>query len=254
MNPIPAVLRVLLLVLAVAAAPFAFGQATERPFTVAPGHFLLEMDALSLTFNKDGGNDYTAIGVATTFITTGVASNVDVQLGAQAFINQKVESGSFTDRRSGIGDLYGRVKWKFFDQGGTAVAIMPYVKVPTNSSGVGNDSVEGGVIVPWSTHLLTGLEVAAMAELEFRRNPADDGYDTFMLATAYAKQPLVGGLSLYGEATMGKSSGGEPFAGTVGVGATLAVNSSIWWDYAMYKGLSHGAADWNHVLRFNFAF
>ena len=93
-----------------------------------------------------------------------------------------------------------------------------------------------------------------MGELEFRRNPADDGYDTFMLATAYAKQPLVGGLSVYGEATMGKSSGGEPFAGTVGVGATLAVTSHIWWDYAMYKGLSRGAADWNHVLRFNFEF
>jgi hypothetical protein len=236
------------------AAAAARAQITEVPQTVSPGHFLLEMDALNLTVNRDGSDRYTALGVATTLVTTGLTANLDVQLGAEVFIDQKIESGSFTDRRSGIGDVYARMKWKFFDQAGTAVALLPYLKVPTNSGGVGNDAVEGGLIVPWSTQLPTGLEVAAMGEVDFKRNPADNGYDTFLYASAFAKQPLVGGFALYGEATVGKSSGGEPFASTLGGGVTFNVTSHLWWDYAVYKGVSNGAADWNHVLRFNFSF
>lgn len=229
-------------------------QITEVPHTVQPGHFLLEMDALSLTLNHDGSDKFTALGVATTLVTTGLTPTVDVQLGAEVFVNQKIESGGFTDRRSGIGDVYARMKWKFFDQAGTAVALLPYLKLPTNSGGVGNDAVEGGLIVPWSTQLPTGFEVAAMGEVDFKRNPADNGYDTFLYASAFAKQPLIGGFGIYGEATVGKSSGGEPFASTLGGGVTFNVTSHLWWDYAIYKGVSRGAADWNHVLRFNFSF
>jgi len=229
-------------------------QVTEVPQTVAPGHFLLKMDLLSLTLDHDAGQDYRALGVGRTLVTTGLTANLDLQLGAEVFVAQKIESGSLTDRRSGIGDVYARVKWKFFDEAGTAVALLPYIKVPTNTGGVGNNAVEGGLIVPWSTHLPTGFEVAAQAEVDFRRNPADNGYDTFLSASAFAKQQLIGGLGLYGEATLGKSSGGEPFVSTLGVGATLSVTSHLWWDYAIYKGVSQGAADWNHVLRFNFSF
>jgi hypothetical protein len=243
-----------LLLAALLGGGVAFAQITEVPETVQPGHFLLEMDALSLTLNHDGPDKYTALGVATTLVTTGVTPTVDVQLGAEVFINQKIESGSFTDRRTGIGDVYARLKWKFFDHAGTAVALLPYIKVPTNSGGVGNDAVEGGLIVPWSTQLPTGLEVAAMGGVDFIRNPADNGYDTFLYASAYAKQPLVGGFGVYGEATVGKSSGGEPFAGTIGGGVTFNVTDHICWDYAVYKGVSNGAANWNHVLRFNFSF
>lgn len=229
-------------------------QVTEVPQTVAPGHFLLKMNLLSLTTNQSGGSDFRALGVGTTLVTTGLTANLDVQLGAEAFISQRIESGSFTDRRTGIGDLYGRVKWKFFDEAGTAVALLPYVKIPTNTGGVGNNAVEGGVIVPWSTHLPTGFEVAAQAEMDFRRNPAHNGYDTFLSASAFAKQHLIGGLGFYGEATVGKSTGGQPFVSTLGVGATFSVTSKLWWDCAIYKGVSQGAADWNRVLRFNFSF
>ena len=35
---------------------------------------------------------------------------------------------------------------------------------------------------------------------------------------------------------------------------TLAVNDSVWWDYALYKGISTAAPDWQHVLRLNVKF
>jgi hypothetical protein len=231
-------------------------QITEWPTTVAPGRFLLEMDAISLTVDKEAGGKYTAFGAASTFLSTGLAHNWDIQVGAELFITQKYEEGGFTDRNSGIGDVYVRTKWRFYDDPGSgiAVAILPYVKIPTNSGGVGNKSAEGGIIVPWTSKLWGGFDIAAMAELDFLRNDADDGYDTYWFASASLSRPLVRGVGLYGEIALGKSSGSSATEGVMGGGVTVAISDRTWWDFAVYKGISKGAADWNHVVRFNWGF
>lgn len=231
-------------------------QITEHPSTVAPGRFLLEMDALSLTLDRGGGGKYTAFAAGSALLTTGLTQNWDVQVGAELFISQKVESGGFSERNSGIGDLYVRTKYRFYDNAetGTMAAVMPYVKIPTNSGGVGNDSVEGGIIVPWSTTLAGEFHCDVMAQLDFLRNDNDDGYDTYWYASAALSRPITGALGLYAEAALGKSSGASEAEGVMGAGVTLSVSDQAWWDFAVYKGVSSGAADWNHVVRFNFEF
>ena len=58
------------------------------------------------------------------------------------------------DRQSGVGDMYVRTKWRFYESTDTytSIALLPYVKFPTNTGGVGNDAVEGGLIVPVIRH------------------------------------------------------------------------------------------------------
>lgn len=239
-----------------AVAPLAYGQITESPETVAPGRFLVEMDALSLTVNKDGGGKYTGVGVGSTFLTTGLTANWDVQIGADFFISQKYDQGSYTDRKSGMGDVYFRTKWRMFSdaESGSALAVMPYVKIPTSSGGVGNRSVEGGLIVPWTATLVGGISLAAMAEFDFLRNDADNGYDTALFFSSALSRQVTKTVGLYAEATAGKSSGGAPWAGTLGGGVTYAMSEKFWWDFAVYRGISRGASDWNPVLRFSWGF
>ncbi|MES1167704.1 MAG: transporter [Oleiharenicola lentus] len=238
------------------AAAVLRGQITEWPATVAPGHFLLEMDALSLSIDHEDGARYTAVGAASTFLTTGLTANWDIQVGAELFLSQKYDDGSFTERHSGVGDIYVRTKWRFYEDAasGTSVALLPYVKFPTNSGGVGNDSVEGGVIVPWQTKLWGDFECSAMVELDFLRNDADDGYDMNWYASAAVTRTLTKAVGIYGEVAMGKSSGGGSFDGLLGGGVTLAFSDHAWWDFAVYRGLSRDAADWNEVVRFNYSF
>lgn len=85
--------------LALAAA--ARGQVTETPVTVQPGHFLLEVDALSLTIDREPGLKYTAFGAASTFLTTGLTSRLDLQVGAEFYLSQKFDAAGFTERPSG---------------------------------------------------------------------------------------------------------------------------------------------------------
>lgn len=246
----------LLSVLTLVVVHTASAQITEWPTTVAPGRFLLEMDAVSLTVDKDGGDKYTAFGAASTFLSTGLTENWDVQIGAELFISQKVESDGLRDRDSGIGDIYVRTKYRFYEntETGTAVAFLPYVKIPTNTGGVGNDAMEGGIIVPWTTTLAGGFNLSAMAELDFLRNDTDDGYDTYWYASASLNRPITGALGAYGEVALGKSSGASSAEGIMGGGVTLSVSENTWWDFAIYKGISSAAADWNQVIRFNFGF
>lgn len=254
MRPRP-LLRFLFIALLPAVATLR-GQVTEWPATVAPGRFRLEMDVLSFALDRSGGDKYTAVGAGTAFISTGLTDNLDVQLGAELFLSQSYESGGVTERNSGIGDLYVRTKWRFYEDTalGTAMAIIPYVKIPTNSGGVGNDAMEGGVVLPFSKEIAGGATLYTMAELDFLRNDANDGYDTYWYASAAFYRPLTARFSFYAEATLGKSSGGTAVESEMGGGVILSLSDETWWDFAAYKGISDEAADWNYVVRFNFGF
>ena len=231
-------------------------QVTETPETVRPGHFLLKMDALSIATNlhDSAGGSYSAVAVATTFLSAGLTDNLDVQVGAQMFLSQKYEQGAFTDRNSGFGDLYFRTKWVFWRDNRSAVAVMPFVRLPTSTGDVGKRGLQGGVIVPWLTNLPGGGDFRAMGEWDYVRNDADNGYDAFWSASAAFEQPLTGLLELYAEITAGKSSGGAPWAGTLGGGVQVHLSSLFWWDFAVYRGLSRGAPGWNPVVRLNWGF
>jgi hypothetical protein len=231
-------------------------QITEVPETVQPGHFLVKMDAVSIQTNihDSAGGTYSAVAVAKTFITTGLTDRLDLQVGADVFLSQKYEQGAFTDRNSGLGDLYLRAKWNFWRDDDSAVSVMPYVKLPTSTGNVGKTGLQGGIIVPWAVHFPGGGMFRAMGQLDFVRNDADNGYDSFWFASAALEQPLTGLLKFYGEVTVGKSSGGAPWAGTLGGGVQLHLSNLYWWDFAVYRGLSRGAPGWNPVVRVNWGF
>ena len=184
----PSFLRTRSLLAALAAASCAVlvpAQYTEVPATVAPGKFLLETDALSLVVDREGQEKFTGLIAGNVLLTTGLTSTWDIQVGAELYVSQRYESGNFTERRSGVGDVYVRTKWRFVENEFVSAAILPYAKIPTNTDEVGNDSVEGGVALPWETYLFGGfLTLNSMVDLSFVRNADDDGYEMLVYASS----------------------------------------------------------------------
>ncbi len=244
-----------LLSLHAAIACTAEAQITEFPQTVAPGKVLMEIDGIGLSYDRAdaAGNKYTAVVVGSTFITAGLTDSVDLQVGAELFLRQSYTLAGVKDRRSGLGDLYFRTKWTFWrnEAMGAALAVIPYVKVPSNTGGVGNDSVEGGFIVPWSMkqgEVTTG----AMFQWDHVRNDDDAGYDAHWHVTGYAQRDLTKVIGVYAEATFSAASTGlSHWAGTIGGGITYQITKSLWLDYELQRGLNSRATDWQHVLRVN---
>lgn len=223
---------------------------------MAPGKLLIEMDALRLSGDRENGDGvkYSALAVASTLVSAGLTDFLDVQVGVDVFLRETVKFQSARDSRSGIGDLSFRMKWTFWrnEKLGAALAVIPYVKLPSSTGDVGTDSMEGGVIVPWGATLPGGITTGAMFRWDVVRNDADNGYDARWQATGFVQRSLTQALSLYGEAILlATSEGFSDSAGTVGVGGLLRVTKRVQLDYELQRGLNSRASEWTHVFRVN---
>jgi hypothetical protein len=235
-------------------------QVTETPETVAPGHFFLRMDAVTVGVNRDKAEPlrYTALGLASSILSIGMTQNVDVQVGAQFFVRETFQlGGGARTSRSGWGDTTVRAKWRFWSDSalGASAAVIPYVKIPSKTTGVGNNQVEGGFIVPWAMRPLPGTELGAMAQWELQRNDANNGYDSRWFASAFARQALVAGFGAYGEVTLEASSASSSsFVGGAGGGVTWDFSKFLQFDYGVSRGLGGRATEWVNVLRLRWSF
>jgi hypothetical protein len=138
---------------------------------------------------------------------------------------------------------------------GAAAAVIPYVKIPSRATGIGNNHVEGGIIFPWAMKLGPGSEAGAMASWDILRNDANDGYDSRWFASAFARQHLFAGLGAYAEATLQISSASSSsFVGTLGAGVTFDFSKKFQLDYGLSRGLGGRATDWLNVLRLRWSF
>lgn len=234
-------------------------QVTETPHTMAPGRFLLRVDAITIGVDRDNSapKTYTALGLASALLSTGVTRDLDVQFGMQFFLRQTYQYQGASRTSSGRGDTTIRAKYTFWRDParGAAMAVIPFVKLPSSTGGVGNNHTEGGVIVPWAMSLGRGTEAGAMAEWDVLRDASNTGYDSRWLVTAFAKQHLVGSLAVYAETTLAVSSASlASFTGGIGGGATLDVSKYLQFDYGLSRGLGNRATDWLNVLRVRWQF
>jgi hypothetical protein len=257
-SPLPQTRRLISLCLFVCAfGPRLAGQVTETPQTMAPGDFLLRVDALSLGLNPDSPapNEYRALGVGWALLSGGVSKSLDFEFGTQFFVQDTYDQGQGSNQtHSGIGDFTFRTKWTFWrdstlDQ---AAALIPYVNLPTHSSVTGtNGHAEGGLILPWAMQVGPGLHAGAMAEVDELRNAANTRYDTRLYASGVFQFDILGKLSGYGEATLATSTAGSTSSyGTLNAGATLSMSSNFQWDYEIGCVLGPSASAWVQTLRF----
>ena len=256
----PPMTKQFLLGLAIAATLLPLhAQVTETPQTIEPGKFFLRMDAVTVGVNRDTSepNSFTALGLASSILSIGMTENVDVQVGAQFFVRQTYQFRGARSSRSGWGDTSFRTKWRFWRDatGGAQAAVIPYVKLPSKATGIGNNHVEGGLIVPWSKSLGPGSEAGAMAEWDVVRNDQNNGYDSRWFASAYVRQHIGGGFGAYAESTLAASSASSSsFVGTAGAGVTFDFSKQTQLDYGVSRGLGGRATDWINVLRLRWSF
>lgn len=243
-----------LLVMAVAAARLG-AQVTESPKTIEPGGVQMRMDAISLGLSQDTAapNQYKALALGTTIVAAGITDSFDFEVGTQLFLRDTFSTAGNEHTQSGIGDVTLRPKWMFWKDAssGEEAAIVPYVMLPTHSRAVGNDSVEGGVIIPWSRDVAAGLKAEAMVEWDEFRNVSNTRYDTRWYGSAAAQWDLDGRIGAYAETTLSLSTAGSSaYTGTLGAGATLSISRDFQWDFEVSKVLGPGRNAWTEVLRF----
>jgi len=230
---------------------------TESAYTVDAGHFQLESDLVNYTYDHDtaGGSDtrVEAWSVGAINVKAGLLNWMDLQLVLDTYNHVATEDrvAGETVKQNGLGDLTTRVKMNLWgnDGGRTALAVMPFVKFPTNQDDLGNDDVEGGIILPLAVELPAGWGMGVMTEFDFVRNNADDGYRTDFVNSITFGHDLVGKLGGYLEFfSLVSSESGSDWVGTLGIGFTYGFTDDLQLDFGVNLGLTRAAEDINPFL------
>lgn len=198
---------------------------TESPYTVDAGHFQWEMDFAVFTLDREDGARSRTWNIAPVNFKAGLANNADLQLIFDSYIHERVEDhrARVAETTDGGGDLTTRLKINLWgnDGGRTAFGVMPFVKAPTNSHGLGNDAVEGGLIFPLAVALPGGWGMGAQTEVDFRRNGSNRGYHAEFINSITFSHDVAGQLGGYVEFFSDVSTErGSRWVGTVDLGLT----------------------------------
>ena len=221
---------------------------TEGPATVDAGHFQFEMDLA--TFTHDAGTK--VWNVAPFDLCAGLLNQVELSLIFGSYVNEQS-----TSTLSGVGDFITRLKINLWgnDRGPTPFAFLPFVKVPTNTGGFGNDAVEGGSLFPFSVNLPGQIEMGMETGLRFLRNEIGRSYhEEFVNSVTFARE-IVARLRAYCEFFSSASTErNSDWMGTVDLGVSFAMTEDLQLDCACNIGVAPGAANINAFSGLGFRF
>jgi len=153
---------------------------SNGPLTVDAGRFQYETDLVSYAHSNAGGVTTRTYVALDPTLKVGLTRRVDLELQFNGYTSTRVSdpgAGYTLSRADGAGDLDVRSKVNLFgnDGGAVAMALIPYVKLPTAARTLGNNQVEGGLIVPVSMTLPAGFALTVMPEVDVLRNNNDSG-------------------------------------------------------------------------------
>jgi hypothetical protein len=209
---------------------------TESPYSLDAGHWQMEMEIAAWT--RDGGKT-SELSLGELNLKYGLSASSDVQFVLPFFTR-------VTDVAEGFGDIEIRLKYNLWgnDEGSDALAIMPYVKLPTAHGDLGNGDLEGGLIIPYGFEGPAGWSFAVMGEVDLVSDEDGDGYQAWGLVSATASHDLterVGSFwEIVGAFTPESGSEHEAYFNT---GVTWACADRVQLDGGVRVGLTDNSAD-----------
>ena len=226
---------------------------TESPFTVDAGHVQFETTAVGYTRSAPD-QEHTVTDefeFATTNMRIGITNSAELSLVWQPYGTVRVRQ---TDplrimHESGVGGLNLRGKlnlWgndTFEKPGATALALLPFVLLPTDRhNGISPEFVAGGIVVPLAVKLSEKWEVAVNGGLVHLREDTESSYHTELLASASFSYEWSEKLGTYYEIAARfntENSRGDPVV--LGTGFTYKLTKNLQLDAGVNIGVTPAA-------------
>lgn len=236
---------------------------TESAYTVDAGHFQIESDLVSYSYDhdtEDGANTRVdSWAVAAINFKVGLLNNVDLQMVVESYNHITTDDlvAGEKKRQSGFGDITGRTKINLWgnDGGVTALSVMPYVKFPTSQDDIGNGSVEWGLIAPMAVELPGGFGLGLQTEVDFVRDADDSGMHPEFVNTITIGRDLIGKLGGYIEFfSLVSTEDDSDWVGTFDMGLTYSFTENIRLDAGINIGVTRSADDFNPFVGLSYRY
>jgi hypothetical protein len=225
---------------------------TESPFTVDAGRIQIESNVFGYTRSRpdEEGAVTDTYEYAITNIRIGVTSDTEINVVWQphgsARTRQRDPLGTLRD--AGIGGLDIRAKVNLwgndtFERTGTALALLPFVTLPTDRrNGVSPEFTEGGLVVPYALGLSEKIGLGLNAGVVYLKEEASSGYHAEYLASAALSYEWSDKLGTYYEVAA-RFNTDDPRGDVVilATGLTYAVNENLQLDAGVNVGVTAAA-------------
>ncbi|WP_081886373.1 transporter [Haloferula sp. BvORR071] len=213
---------------------------TESPYTVDAGHFQFEMEIAA--WAKDGRERELTLGELNAKV--GLDKATDLQVVLPLFSH--VRGGD-----EGFGDIEIRLKRNLWgnDEGSTALALMPYVKLPTAHDDLGNGEFEGGLIVPFGFEGPAGWSCAVMGVADIEADEDGSGHHFTAVTSATTSHDLSENTAVFLElVSILSAESGADWEAYFNTGMTWAVTPTWQLDGGVRLGLTDAATDFTPFL------
>lgn len=213
---------------------------TESPHTVDAGHFQFEMELAN--WSRDGSKREFSLGELNAKI--GLDPSNDLQLVLPFYTRVR-------DGGEGFGDVQIRLKHNLWgnDEGPTALALMPYIKLPTANGELGNDEFEGGLIVPFGFDGPAGWSFGVQGQLDIEADDDGSGHHLAVLASATGSHALTENTAMFlewvGVLSAESDSDIEVYFNT---GMTWSPTPTWQLDGGIRVGLTHSSTDFTPFI------
>ncbi len=138
---------------------------TESAHTVPKGWFQVESNLVSFSRTYGASEQAQDTSLCDFIFKYGITHNTDLQIGwaPRLLHREKDADGFLTDKSSGRGDIYLRMKTGLVgnDEGSYALALLPWVKAPTATTGFGNNAWEYGLTINQEVDIGGGWELGS---------------------------------------------------------------------------------------------
>jgi hypothetical protein len=221
------------------------------PWTIDAGHYQVESDLAFYTYDHDNAARVTqrSWNMPDPIFKAGLTDHVQLDLIFSGLYNRtelKNRTTGTTRTFEGFGDVSVRTKINLWgnEGGATAFALMPYVKLPTNTGHIGNNQTEGGATAPLAISAPLDITVIVMPGFDALKNLADSGthahYSQLINLNRLIVRSLTGYVEFYADESAARGLGNF-YTLDFGLAWVIAPNLQI--DAGTYIGLNQAAPD-----------
>jgi len=175
---------------------------TETPHTVEAGHFQYEADLFKFQRERSEDTRHHSWLANQANLKLGLLRNTALQLIIQTYgkeINHDIATGE-KQSMSGFGDVTLRIKQNLYGNydGNFSIAVMPYIKFPTNTYS-DNKMYEEGLMVPMLLKLPHEWKIGMQVEGDYLKDDDAPARHAELLQSLTLSHVLFKKLEVFGE-------------------------------------------------------
>ncbi len=230
---------------------------TDTPHTIDAGHLQLESEVVGYVYDDTNGTRTDAWSFMSTQFRLGLLSNTELSLTVQPFKWERSKSDGDETRHEGFGITTIGIRQNLWgnDGGKTALALFPFISLPTSQDDLGNDKVQGGLIIPFQWQISDKTNLGIMAEENYLEDAGGSGYHFEQVLSSVLQQELTDKFTVYVElyGAMNWEEKSDPIA-TFDTGLMYKLTDNIQLDAGVNIGLTDSAEDVNPFIGLSMRF